>query len=322
VRLPHAFYTFPYRFDVERMRTEIEAVPEEHWRWHPDGFEGNSALPLISTGGGINDDFAPPMKQTEYLERMPYIMQVLSKFSTVHGRARLMRIEPHAGVPAHVDIQYYWRTHTRVHIPVITNPNIQFYCGGEVVHMAAGEAWTFDNWRLHRVVNETDTRRIHLTFDTYGSTAFWNLARPLGANAQTDFVPYTEGNSPTLALEIYPEPLVMTPSELEIEFSRFMQDLAAHPRADRNAVTRLDGMIHALCNEWKMLWHSRGPTEENLPLFGALTRKASREIFSVVPPGMEMSSNRWPVREVLVSIFSAMMRKAPKALDARPVAQE
>lgn len=316
MRLPHAFYTFPFRFDVERMRAEIEAVPQEHWRWHPDGFEGNSALPLISTEGGINDDYAPPMMQTEFLERMPYVQQVLAKFSTVHGRARLMRIEPRAGVPQHVDIQYYWRTHTRVHIPVITNPNIQFYCGGEVVHMAAGEAWTFDNWRLHRVVNETDTRRIHLTFDTYGSTNFWNMARPFGSNAHQTFVPYEEGVRPQLALETYPETLVMSPSELEIEFSRFMQDVSAHPRADRNAVARLDGMIHALCNEWKMLWHSRGPTTQNLPVFAGLTRNASRDIFAALPPDMEMSSNRWPARDILTSIFTAMLRQAPMALDA------
>jgi Sulfotransferase family/Aspartyl/Asparaginyl beta-hydroxylase len=315
VKLPHAFYTFPFRFDVERMRAEIEAIPEVDWRWHPDGFEGNSALPLISTHGGINDDFAAPMKCTEFLDRMPYVGQVLAQFRTLHGRARLMRIEPRAGVPVHVDIQYYWRTHTRVHIPVITHPDIRFHCGREVVHMAAGEAWTFDNWRQHSVVNETDTRRIHLTFDTYGSTAFWNMARPHGAKVEQAFVPYVPGATPQLVLETYPDPLVISPSELEIELTRFMQDVASHPRVDRDVLAKLEGQLYSLSTEWKMLWYSRGPTEQAVPVFAALLRKLSQNIFAVVSPDMEMASNRWPVREVLTSIFSAMISQKNTALD-------
>ena len=320
MQLAHAFYKFPFLFDAERMRAEIDAIPEESWRWHHEGFEGNSALPLISTNGGMNDDFAAPMMRTEFLDRMPYVIQVLAQFRTLHGRARLMRIEPHAGVPPHVDIQYYWRTHTRVHIPVFTNPGIRFHCGNEHVHMAAGEAWTFDNWRLHQVVNETDTRRIHLTFDTYGSTAFWGMARPHGSEAKPVFVPYVADAKPQLVLESYVGPPVLPPAELEIEFSRFIQDVAAHPHANRNAVAKLDGQLYALRNEWKMLWYSRGPAEENLPVFTALLHKVSQDIFAVLPPDMEMSSNRSPVRQVLESIFSAMLR-LPKEPVSAPAIQ-
>ena len=38
--------------------------------------------------------------------------------------------------------------------------------------MAAGEAWLFDNWRLHQVENPTDSERIHLVGDTSGNAAF------------------------------------------------------------------------------------------------------------------------------------------------------
>ena len=83
MQLPHAFYKFPFLFDAGRMRAEIDAIPEECWRWHHEGFEGNSALPLISTNGGMNDDFAAPMMRTEFLDRMPYVMQVLAQFRTL-----------------------------------------------------------------------------------------------------------------------------------------------------------------------------------------------------------------------------------------------
>jgi hypothetical protein len=320
VQLPHAFYKFPFQFDAERMRAEIDAIPEECWRWHHEGFEGNSALPLISTNGGMNDDFAAPMMRTEFLERMPYVMQVLSQFRTLHGRARLMRIEPHAGVPPHVDIQYYWRTHTRVHIPVVTDPGIRFHCGNQDVHMAAGEAWTFDNWRLHKVVNETDTRRIHLTFDTYGSTAFWGLARPWPGDVKPIPVAFDPGAKPQLVLESYVGPAMLAPAELEIEFARFIHDVASHPRANRAAIAKLDGQLYALRNEWKMLWYSRGPSDENVRVFLALLQRASQDIFASLPSDTDMSSNGAKARQVLESIFTAMVR-APKESMAAPAVQ-
>jgi hypothetical protein len=186
--------------------------------------------------------------------------------------------------------------------------------------MAAGEAWTFDNWRLHQVVNETDTRRIHLTFDTYGSTAFWSMARPHGSAIELGFVPYAPDAKPQLVLESYAGPPVLPPAELEIEFSRFIQDVAAHPRANRNAVAKLDGQLYALRNEWKMLWYSRGPAEENLPVFTALLHKVSQDIFAALSAEMEMSSNRSPARQVLESIFSAMLR-LPKETASAPAIQ-
>lgn len=39
---------------------------------------------------------------------------------------------------------------------------VRFFCNGRDVHMAAGEAWIFDSWKMHRVVNPKDQLRIHL----------------------------------------------------------------------------------------------------------------------------------------------------------------
>ena len=52
--------------------------------------------------------------------------------------------------------------------------------------MPAGEAWIFDAWRLHNVLNPTGDQRIHLVADTVGSATFWDLVargeRPFGDN--------------------------------------------------------------------------------------------------------------------------------------------
>ena len=75
----------------------------------------------------------------------------MQELGGVWGRSRLMGLGPGAVVPIHVDIHYYWRTHVRIHIPVVTNPGVRFFCGGQNVHMAAGEAWVFDSFQTHEV---------------------------------------------------------------------------------------------------------------------------------------------------------------------------
>jgi hypothetical protein len=64
----------------------------------------------------------------------------------------------------------------RLHIPVFTRPEVRFHCDGQSVHMAAGEAWIFDNWRRHHVENKAAAARIHLVADTSGTAAFWRFA--------------------------------------------------------------------------------------------------------------------------------------------------
>ena len=55
MHLANPFYKFPFQFDTGRLRAEIEAIPEQAWREHHEGFEGNSALTLITTNGTDND---------------------------------------------------------------------------------------------------------------------------------------------------------------------------------------------------------------------------------------------------------------------------
>lgn len=306
MHLPHEFYRFPFRFDVDRLRAEVEAFPEEAWQRHPQAFKGNSALPLITTNGATGDAFDPPMRPTEYLRQSRYIQQVLAKFQTLLGRARLMRLEPGDGVPMHFDSHYYWRSHTRVHIPIVTHPEVRFQCGDASVHMAAGEAWTFDNWRMHTVINERTTRRIHLTFDTYGSAAFWAMVRPLGQEGLAHLVPYQEGLEPQLAFETYVSDPVMSPGELDFELSRIVDDIAAVAGNDRAEVARVQALTLGLRHEWRVIWHAHGPTELGVPYFRRLMQRVSQEI-SAIPPSITMASNGRPVLEALASVLAAMV---------------
>jgi hypothetical protein len=308
VHLSHPFYRFPFRFDVERLRHEVEAIPEHCWREHHEGFEGNSALTLITTNGTDNDGVDPPMRPTEHLLRSPYILQIMERFRTLMGRARLMRLAPRAGVPPHIDIQYYWRARARVHIPVVTHPDIKFRCGSEIVHMGAGEAWTFDNWRTHQVVNDTDVRRVHLTFDTFGSHAFWSMARPHREGAQSMLIPYQENAKPVLTFETYVGDPVMSPGEVDYELSRLATDANACTSNDPAALKRLLALLAAFRGEWRLLWHAKGPGEKSLPLFRSLLEQFERKCVEEIPEDVKLSSNGKSALEILNADFAAMIR--------------
>ena len=176
MRLSQPFFQLPVLFEVERLQAEVAALPDEAWGPHPDRVRGNSAARLISAGGAETDSVHGQMTPTRWLEQMPYLRQVLAGFGVVWSRSRLMRLAAGAGVPEHADINYHWHTRVRLHIPVFTRPEVRFHCDGEAVHMGAGEAWIFDNWRRHHVENRSEAERIHLVADTTGTASFWQFA--------------------------------------------------------------------------------------------------------------------------------------------------
>lgn len=140
MKLPKPFFRLPVRFDAERLAAEVAALPAGAWSRHPKEHAGNTAARLITAGGGDNDAVSGEMKPTSTLASCPYTQQVLASFDTVWSRSRFMRIAAGGSVPQHSDINYHWFHRVRLHVPVVTRPEVRFHCGGESVHMAAGEA--------------------------------------------------------------------------------------------------------------------------------------------------------------------------------------
>lgn len=53
----------------------------------------------------------------------------------------------------------------RIHIPIITHPDIILYNSGDEIHMEVGKVYMIDHYKEHSVVNPTDCERIHLVID-------------------------------------------------------------------------------------------------------------------------------------------------------------
>ncbi len=284
-QLESEFYRLPLRFDAARLAEEALQFREEEWCPHPQGHPGNSALPLVSVNGGINDEVKGPMRPTPFLARCPYIQQVLASFETVIGRARLMRIAGQSDAREHVDTNYYWMHHVRVHVPAITWPEVRFLCDGKSVHMAAGEAWIFDSWKRHNVVNPVDTPRIHLVVDTVGSAYFWELiSRSERIEGQADsegeppaFVRYSTGGTPEIAWEEDNFPVVMSPFEQQILATRMLAGLPPAAR-DSSAVQRLSRALTCLHQQWHALWTQFGDRCHGWQRYAATMQEFDRQL--------------------------------------------
>src|SRR5215207_4407357 len=124
VRLDRPLLKLRKRFCPDTLAAEVRALPASAWVPHPDNYRGNDAVLLITAGGQQSQALSGPMMPTEHLLRCPYVMEIMADIGAVWGRSRLMGLEAGTEVPTHVDVNYYWRTHMRLHIPVVTNPGV------------------------------------------------------------------------------------------------------------------------------------------------------------------------------------------------------
>jgi hypothetical protein len=270
--LVEPFLKLPVQFDADKLAAEVQALPVSAWLPHPQGFEGNEAVPLVSPGGQATDGFDGAMSPTKHLSASPYIMEVMGELGAVWGRSRLMALAPGSEVPAHVDFHYYWRTHYRVHIPVITNPDVLFTCGETEVHMRPGECWIPNTFLRHFVRNLGTERRIHLVMDTVGGERFWDLMAA-ARGGESSATSATVAHASELVFEQVNSTPIMSPYELRFHL-RFLRDhLVNHP-----VLPALHHRLDRFIAGWTAAWAHFGPDERGLPFYGDLIRHVHRDV--------------------------------------------
>ena len=259
MKLQVPFIQLPLRFDAALLAAEVAALGEDAWRPHPQGYPGNTALTLVTTGGDADSDAVTgAMLPTPHLLRCPYLMQVMASLGAVWGRSRLMRLSGHAEVTPHVDLNYYWRERVRVHVPIVTQPTVRFRCGDADIHMAAGECWIFDTWRMHHVINDAERARIHLVADTVGGDGFWQLV----GRGQAPHMPKPGWQAqpvspqpihPELAYEAVNVPMVMSPWELREHIGFLIDESQPGP-----ALAPIQQIAARFTRNWQALWARYG----------------------------------------------------------------
>ena len=318
MKLQYPFLQLPVSFDAAALAAEVEAIEESAWRPHPQGYAGNDALTLITTGGDPNSDaVAGSMRPTPHLERCPYLQQVLYSIGATWGRTRLMRLSGQAEVTPHVDVNYYWRERVRVHVPIVTQPTVRFSCGDATINMRAGECWIFDTWRMHNVINDHALPRIHLVADTVGGMGFWQLvarARPharLSGDWQPTFVPADPLTRPPLDFECENVPEVMTPWEMRAHVAFALSEAVPHPKAPA-----IQQRLLVFVRDWHGLWSAYGERREGWIRYRSLLDAARLELLALGAPEIALANSAGLMQALDAWVFKVAL--ADQRSDADP----
>lgn len=309
MRFDRPFIKLPIQFDADALQREVRALPQSAWVPHPTGFPGNEAVRLVTVGGQPTDEFDGPMRPTENLVRCPYIQEVMGEIDGVWTRSRLMGLGAGAEVPLHVDAHYHWRTHIRIHIPVITDPKVLFTCGDDTVHMAPGECWIFDSFRFHRVENGWTERRVHLVLDTVMTPSLQGMIDAVLGDppAETRHVPPGSRPRPQLRFEQFNAPLIMSPWEIRCHAAFIFERTNDDPR-----VAVLRERIDRFADAWGAVWAEFGPTPPGIPLYRRLLAECRAEIVQPANQSLMLTNEAFLVNVLDSLIFGpALAAPAP-----------
>jgi hypothetical protein len=80
-------------------------------------------------------------------------------------RAMFTKLPAGTEIPRHRDSHSSFEIAHRIHIPLVTNPDVEFIIGDEKVELKEKSAFEINNLMPHQVKNNGDTDRIHFIFD-------------------------------------------------------------------------------------------------------------------------------------------------------------
>ena len=162
------------RFDPQRLQADLRRLASGAWTPHFNAsfFEGDwsgIALRASPSDRGLyagEANKAESFAGTEALEACPYFRGVLETFQCPLKSVRLLRLAAGSVIREHSDFDLGEELgDVRLHIPVVTNPQVEFYLAGKRVAMDAGECWYLDLSLPHRVQNRGASERVHLVID-------------------------------------------------------------------------------------------------------------------------------------------------------------
>ena len=144
------------------------------WTAHfnPADHEGGwSVLALYSPTG--SSSFILPMRsdsvdliETPILLQCPYLKEVVESFRCPKRSVRLLRLHSQGTVKEHTDPGLsYADGLVRLHIPIRTNPTVEFYANQTRAVMNPGECWYVNFGLPHRVYNPSPEDRVNLVID-------------------------------------------------------------------------------------------------------------------------------------------------------------
>ncbi|NMO18464.1 aspartyl/asparaginyl beta-hydroxylase domain-containing protein [Pyxidicoccus fallax] len=168
----------PRTYDAARMQAELRHLEalrrvsagyagEANHAWESLCLMAPRQGPLEGAGhrrpAGSPDEDAVP---TEALARAPYLAGILEELPCPKRLVRLMSLGPGGIISEHRDEFVSFQDGLlRLHIPVVTHPDVDFFIDHQRCDWREGEFWYGDFSRPHSGHNRSQVTRVHLVMD-------------------------------------------------------------------------------------------------------------------------------------------------------------
>ncbi len=238
-------------------------------------------------------------RETEELQKTPYFKEILSDLHCAKEVVRILFLPPGGHIKDHFDFHTSFHFGLlRLHIPIITHPDVTFVIAGERMSWNAGELWYGDFSKVHSVKNNSQVVRVHMVIDVQINDFVLSLfpkdfierRRAEGISITTDPVPASESELRRFACDF------RIPGEFMPMFV-IGKPLTTLVKGANASVRLLDGKLTVLI--------------DNAPAFRL--ERLSDDLFGIsgLPPGMTLQLKRenHVVREVVLH-----MKGLPKDL--------
>lgn len=152
----------------------IQTLEDNTWLPHFNtrDYEGDwEVLPLRSPGGRTDTGVPDLMCDNEYADTIymanyPGVKQLLDSIMCPVMSARFLNLKPGSVIKEHRDAGLaFEKGEVRLHFPVKTNNQVEFFSNNIKLNMLPGECWYINANLPHRVANYGKTDRVHLVID-------------------------------------------------------------------------------------------------------------------------------------------------------------
>lgn len=164
-------------FKIDKIQKEILCYEKE---WLMDESRQNTYLThkdtetislLVSAydwiaGQPLNVIIKNKFKSDDANDQMQDIyMQISSMYDGEIVRCEIVKLKAGAKIRKHVDGGTMLHYSRRIHIPVITNPEVYFTVNNEKIHMIESQGYEINNTLPHSVENNSPLDRVHIIID-------------------------------------------------------------------------------------------------------------------------------------------------------------
>ena len=163
----------PLRFDPAGLQSDLATLGGGQWVAHfnTQFFDGDwSGVALRAAEGSVTpmygDSTHGDFANTDLLCQCGHLRAVVEALQCPLRSVRVLTLAAGSNIREHRDYDLGYETgEVRIHVPVITNPDVEFILDSRRIVMNEGECWYLDLNLPHRVQNRGTTDRVHLVVD-------------------------------------------------------------------------------------------------------------------------------------------------------------